>query len=64
MLDGRSWPALKVAPRLSDRIERGPLALTVWVSADERRIPLVVDVSAGFGSVRLELSRYQERRPR
>jgi hypothetical protein len=61
VLDGRSWPALKLEPRLSDRIERGPLTISAWVSADERRIPLLVEVSAGFGSVRLELVSYRDR---
>jgi hypothetical protein len=60
-LDGRTWSAWKIEPRLSDRIERGALTLAVWVSADPRRIPLRVDVSAGFGSVGLELIDYRER---
>ena len=60
VLDGRSWSALKLEPRLSDRIDRGPLTISVWVSADARRIPLLVEVSAGFGAARLELASYQE----
>jgi hypothetical protein len=61
VLDGRSWPAYKLEPRLSDRIERGPLAIAAWVSADERRVPLLVEVSAGFGLVRLEMVNYRDR---
>jgi hypothetical protein len=61
VIDGRSWSALKLEPRLSDRIERGPLTITAWVSADARRIPLLVEVSAGFGLVRLELASYRDR---
>jgi hypothetical protein len=59
VVGGRSWPALKLEPRLSERIDRGPLTVTAWISADERRIPLLVEVSAGFGSVRLELVNYK-----
>ena len=59
-LTGKSWSAWKLEPRLSDRIERWDgLKLTTWVSADSRHIPLVVDVKAGFGSVRLELASYR-----
>ena len=64
ILDGRSWSAWKLEPRLSDRIERGAMTLSVWVSADRRRIPLRVDVSAGFGSVGLELAQLPRRSPR
>jgi hypothetical protein len=59
-LDGRTWDAWKLEPRVSDRIDRDPLAITAWVSADARRIPLVIEVSAGFGSVRVELTSYRE----
>ena len=61
VVGGRSWSALRLEPRLSDRIERGPLTVTAWVSADARRVPLLVEVSAGFGRVRLELTTYRER---
>ena len=61
-LEGRAWSAWKLAPRLGGRIERQvPPTLTVWVSADARRIPLVIDVAAGFGTVRAELTGYRER---
>lgn len=61
VLDGRTWDAWKLEPRLSERIERDPLKIAAWVSADHRRIPLLVEVDAGFGSIRLELESYQER---
>jgi hypothetical protein len=61
VVNGQPWPALKLEPRLSERIDRGPLTVTAWISADERRIPLLVEVSAGFGSVRLELVDYRGR---
>lgn len=61
VLDGRTWDAWKVEPRLSERIERDPLKIAAWVSADHHRIPLLVEVDAGFGSIRLELESYRER---
>ena len=32
--------------------------MTIWLSDDDRRIPLRVIVDAGFGRVRLELTNY------
>ena len=56
----RSWPAWKTEPKLSERIDRrGALQIVAWLSADARRIPLVVEVSASFGSARLELASYR-----
>jgi Protein of unknown function (DUF3108) len=61
-LEGDTWSAWKLAPRLRKRIERQTLPiLTVWVSADARHIPLVIDVAASFGLVRAELTSYRER---
>jgi hypothetical protein len=60
-VNGRAWDAWKVEPRLSNRIGRSPLAISAWVTADERRIPLLVNVFAGFGAIRIELSEYRER---
>ena len=60
-LDGGSRTAWKITPQLSNRIERSPLTMTAWVSDDERRIPLLVEVAAAFGSVRVELRDYRER---
>jgi len=52
--------ALRLEPRLLQRVQRRqPVALTAWLSLDERRIPLVVDVAAGFGRLRVELASYQ-----
>jgi Protein of unknown function (DUF3108) len=59
---GRTWQALKLAPRITGRVERQtPLAITTWLSADARRIPLVFEVTGGFGTVRGELKEYRER---
>lgn len=62
VLDGQTWHAWKLAPRMSGRVERQqPLAISTWLSADARRIPLVLEVSAGFGTVRAELMNYREK---
>ena len=62
MLDGLSRSAWRLEPRLTDRVaRRGPLDLTMWLSADARRVPLVIEVTAAFGSARLELETYRER---
>jgi hypothetical protein len=56
---GGPTAALRLEPRLLRRIERRrPIGLTIWLSDDERRIPLRVIVDAGFGRVRLELTDY------
>jgi hypothetical protein len=55
---GREQEALRVTPVLRQRLERRqPIDLTVWLSHDARHIPLVADVRAGFGTLRLELER-------
>ena len=56
-VDGRARPAWRVEARLIDRLDRRTPAITAWVSADDRRLPVLIDVSAGFGSVRVELAR-------
>lgn len=54
--DGRRMEALRLDPRVMRRIERRrPIAMTVWLTADPRRIPLRAVVNAGFGTIRLEL---------
>ena len=61
LLDGHAWSAWKIEPQLSDRIERhDSLVISAWVSADARHIPLVMEVSAGFGSARVELVSYRD----
>ena len=52
--------ALRLEPRVMRRIERRrPIAITLWVSADDRRVPLRALVDAGFGRIRLELKEYR-----
>lgn len=56
-LGDRTLEALRVTPVLRQRLERRqPIDLSVWLSRDARRIPLVADVRAGFGTLRLELT--------
>jgi hypothetical protein len=60
-LNGTARMAWRIEPRLSNRIERSPLTMTAWVGDDALRIPLLVEVAAAFGSVRVELTDYRER---
>ncbi len=62
ILTGRQWPAWRLQPALRQRIERdAPFRITVWISADERRIPLRVAVAASFGSLQADLVSYRGR---
>ena len=61
MLDGRAWPAWKLEPRLSDESRPKRPVITTWISADTRRLPVLIEVAASFGSVRVELTSYRER---
>ena len=59
---GGTIEALRVEPRLMRRLERRrPLVMTVWLSRDERRIPIRVLIDAGFGRVSAELREYRQR---
>lgn len=52
--------ALRVEARLISQVERRQsIAMTLWIGDDRRRVPLAVEVSAGFGRVRLELTSYR-----
>ncbi|MEW6319845.1 MAG: DUF3108 domain-containing protein [Acidobacteriota bacterium] len=58
--DGRQTPALRVDARLTRRIERRqPLTMRVWLSDDDRRVPVALVVEAGFGRVRANLVDYR-----
>jgi hypothetical protein len=42
------------------RIERRrPISMTIWLTNDDRRVPLRAVVEAGFGRVRLDLVDYR-----
>lgn len=57
---GGPQPAFRVEPRLTARVQRRQaVAATIWISADARRVPLVADITAGFGRVRLKLVDYR-----
>jgi len=57
---GVSQPAFRVEPVLTARVQRRrALRATIWLSADARKLPLVADVEAGFGRVRLKLVDYR-----
>jgi Protein of unknown function (DUF3108) len=56
---GNTYRAIRVEPRLTRRIERRrPVTLTIWLSDDERRVPLRATIEAGFGRVRADLVDY------
>jgi hypothetical protein len=56
---GRSVKALRLEPRAMRRIERRrPLVMTLWLSADQRRLPIRAVVDAGFGQIRMELRNF------
>jgi hypothetical protein len=59
-LAGRRVSTIRLAPRMVERVpRRRPMAATVWLSADARRLPLKVALSAGFGHLVLELADYR-----
>jgi len=62
VVDGLARPAWKIEPRVQQSAaRRSPPSIIVWLSADARRVPLVFEVSAAFGAVRLELGDYRAR---
>ena len=57
---GTDVDAVRLTPVLQRRLEdRQPLVSTIWLSSDERRVPLMLDLDAGFGHVRVELVSYE-----
>ncbi len=53
---GSRVPTLRMQPALVQRLpRRAPPEIDLWLSADGRRLPLRIDVAAGFGRVRVEL---------
>lgn len=59
-IDGVAVAALRVEPRFTARVQRRqPIETTIWLSDDARRLPLLVEVAAGFGRVRLKLVDYR-----
>ena len=63
-LRGRDEAAIRVEPTIRQRVQRRvPPKVTVWLSRDDRRVPLAFDVAAGFGQVRGELIGYVRAAP-
>ncbi len=59
-VDQVRYSTTRLEPRLMRRIERRrPISMTIWLSDDERRVPLRAIVEAGFGRVRLDLVDYR-----
>lgn len=57
---GRDVDVLRLEPRLQQQVQRRrAIQATLWVSADPRRVPVALDVDAGFGRVRAELVAYE-----
>lgn len=57
---GRLQAAIRMTPRITARVERRrPIEATIWLSADEKRVPLMAEIEAGFGRVRLKLVDYR-----
>jgi hypothetical protein len=53
---GQRVPAWRLQPALVQRVpRRAPPVIDLWLSADDRRLPLRIDIAAGFGRVRVEL---------
>jgi hypothetical protein len=52
--------AIRVTPVLQRRAaDRQPLTAMIWLSNDERHLPLVLDLDAGFGHMRVDLVSYR-----
>jgi hypothetical protein len=57
---GHDVDAIRVTPIMERRVQdRQPLVSTFWLSNDARRVPLILDLDAGFGHVRVELVSYR-----
>jgi len=59
-VQGRTVDAIRVTPAVERRIQdRQGIVSTLWLSNDDRRVPLALDVTAGFGQLRVELATYR-----
>jgi hypothetical protein len=58
--EGRTQDAVRFEPVISTRVQRRqPVRATIWISADDRRVPLAADIAAGFGRLSLKLVDYR-----
>lgn len=61
-IGARSERAVRLVPRVRPGVgARAPVDTTVWVSLDERRVPLRIAVAAGFGRIEADLVDYRRR---
>jgi hypothetical protein len=59
VVSGRPFDAWRLEPTLTSLSGRGhPIRAVLWVSRDDRKLPLRVRISAAFGTVELELVGY------
>lgn len=57
---GERVDAIRITPTIERRVQdRQPLVSTLWLSNDARRVPLLLELDAGFGHVRVELVSYR-----
>ena len=53
--------AYRVEPILTTRVQRRQaVAATIWIAADAPHVPLMADITGGFGRVRLKLVDYRQ----
>lgn len=58
-VQGRQVAAIRLVPQVTrGASSRRSIAATIWVTDDERRLPVVLDLEAGFGRIRVELVSY------
>ncbi len=58
-IQGERIEAIRLDPLVRQQVERRrPVVATMWLSADDRRVPVAAEFSAGFGHVRVELHSY------
>jgi hypothetical protein len=52
--------AVRLRVAIERRLQRRQgISATIWLSADTRRVPIRLDVAAGFGEVRVERVDYR-----
>jgi hypothetical protein len=60
-VQGRTMATVRLDPRIRRQVERRrPIVAVLWLSDDERKVPVAMDIDAAFGRVRLELTSYDE----
>lgn len=58
-VQAREVSAIRLEPQMRSGVApRRTAAVTLWVSDDARKVPLALDLEAGFGRIRLELVSY------